>query len=264
MKKEAQMECLYQTQRILEAWWDKDPQPFIDAMDEDIMWIASGREEYHFGKEECLAHCVRLEDLPNVYLRGQEYTIVHSDRDTCVVAGRYIGYTEEGEDMVLSETQRVSFVWKHKKGRLSIIHLHLSNALHILEDGEDFPRRAGLETAAYLQRLLSDWTGSSPTVVISGAGGRDHVIPLVDILYVEADGECCQIYTIYTTIRCMESFKAVTAKLGDGFFQIHRGIVVNVDSVRLVEPGKLTLFQGTKLPIARRRMQAFRDRIRHR
>lgn len=261
MRKDLQTYCLRQTQWILEEWWNKNSQPFIDAMDPDILWIASGREEYYFGKEECLKHCVRLEDLPKVYLQGQEYSIAYSDRNTCLVAGRYIACTEEGEPMVLSETQRVTFVWKQEEDRLSIIHLHLSNALHILEDGEDFPRKAGLETAAYLQRLLSDWTGNEK-IVVASTRRREHIIPAMDIMYVEADGEYCRIYTMQKMISCTESFKSVTGRLGKEFFQTHRRIMVNVTCVRLVEPGSLTLFDGTKLPVAKRRMTAFRNRIR--
>lgn len=261
MVKKLQIQCLHQTQQILEEWWNKNPQPFIDAMDPDILWIASGREEYYYGKEECVKHCVRLGDLPRVYLQGQEYSIVYNDRNTCLVAGRYIACTEEGEPMVLSETQRFTFVWKLEEERLSLIHLHLSNALHILEDGEDFPRKAGLETAAYLQRLLSDWTVNEK-IVVMGTGRREHIVPVMDIMYVVADGEYCRVYTVQRTISCTESFKSVREGLGKDFFQVHRGIMVNVTCVRMVEPGSLTLFDGTKLPVAKRRMTAFRNRIR--
>lgn len=261
MRKELQRECLKRTRYVLEEWWRKNPKPFIDAMDDRILWIASGREEYWYGKEECLKHCTRLEDLPGVYLQGQEYSIVHSDKTTCVVAGRYIAYTEEGEAMVLSETQRITFVWKLEGERLTIIHLHLSNALHILEEGEEFPRKAGLDTAAYLQRLLNDWTGREMLSVMS-ARRQEHIIPAMDILYVKADGEFCQIYTTQKLISCLESFKSVAERLGTEFYQIHRSILVNLTYIRLVEPGSCTLFEGTRLPVAKRRMKAFRERIR--
>lgn len=261
MRKDMQLECLHRTQELLEAWWEKNPDPFVEAMDEDIMWIASGKEEYYYGREECVKHCVRLEDLPRVYLLGQEYSVVHSDKDTCVVAGRYVANTAPGEAMVLSETQRVTFVWKLREEGLRIVHLHLSNALHILEDGEDFPRKAGLETAAYLERLMEGWTGGN-TLAVMCAGRREYVVPLMDVLYVEANGECCRVYTRDGCFSSVESFKSVTERLDESFFQIHRKIVVNLERVRLVEPGSVTLFQGTKLPVAKRRMRAFRERIR--
>lgn len=261
MKHEQQMECRRLTQWILEEWWNKNPQPFIEAMDEDIMWIASGREEYYYGKEECLKHCARLEDLPSVYLQGQEYSVVFCDRNTCVVAGRYVAHTAEGESMVLSETQRITFVWKAWKDRLSIVHLHLSNALHILEEGEDFPRKAGLETAAYLERLLDDWAGKEKMVVMD-TGRREYIIPMMDVLYVEADGEYSRIHTLQKIISCTTSFKEAAEQLSRDFFQIRRGIMVNIVHVRVVETGQVILFEGTKLPVARRRMTAFRERLR--
>ncbi len=261
MKKELQVQCLKSTQYVLEEWWMKNPGPFIEAMDQNILWIASGKEEYYSGKAECIKHCTVKDDIPNVYLQGQEYSVIHSDKNTCVVAGRYMGYTEEGADMVLCETQRVTFIWKWENMKLSIIHLHLSNPLHILEENEDFPRKAGIDTGKYLDRLLRDWRRRE-RLIFTSSEHKEYFLPILDIVYVKADGEYCIIGTIDREILALKSFKEVTENLASEFVQIHRSVVANIIYIRQLEPGAVTMFNGLKLPVARRRLGAVRWAVR--
>ena len=60
----------------------------------------------------------------------------------------------------------------------------------------------------------------------------------------------------------LKSFKEVTENLASEFVQIHRSVVANIIYIRQLEPGAVTMFNGLKLPVARRRLGAVRRAVR--
>lgn len=84
-----------------------------------------------------------------------------------------------------------------------------------------------------------------------------------DVLYVEA----WQNYTKVVlenrrVILCNESLKEREEKMTNGFIRVHNSYIINLDRVvRYHRTGKVELYEGILLPVARRRKQDFLSRL---
>ena len=49
------------TQHIMEEYWQKNPEPLIEHLHENVLWIGSMNEEYLHGKDLCIrSHAGKL------------------------------------------------------------------------------------------------------------------------------------------------------------------------------------------------------------
>jgi two-component system LytT family response regulator len=131
--------------------------------------------------------------------------------------------------------------------------------------------KKGMKQNALHYTLLKDNLNSSEMekqLVINSKTKLDHV-NLSDILYFEADIN-------YTTIYLNNSHKYFVAKTlkyyeellcfldSSFFFRIHKSYIVNIYAIKQVskaDPYYLTLSNGAKLDISRRRKQELQERI---
>lgn len=71
------------------------------------------------------------EERPLVYLDDQQYEGLRSEANISVVVGRYRAFTKQDSGVILSEKQRVTFIWERVKkddeAQLLITHIHISN-----------------------------------------------------------------------------------------------------------------------------------------
>ena len=149
------------TQYILEQYWQRNLEPLLSHIDDDILWIGSMDEEYLHGKQAMMKRIKENNnEMPLVYLDNQEYEIVQNTGRCCVVVGRYRAFTKPESGMLLSEKQRVTFVWEKDKTedteKLLIKHIHLSNILHIQDEDERFPTKAGKENYEYVMKIMAE------------------------------------------------------------------------------------------------------------
>lgn len=98
------------------------------------------------------------EDRPLVYLDDQQYEGLRSEANISVVVGRYRAFTKQDSGVILSEKQRVTFIWERVKkddeAQLLITHIHISNIFHTKDDDKLFlPRMAGKIMSMYRKLL---------------------------------------------------------------------------------------------------------------
>ena len=130
MIKKYRLETVYLTQYILEQYWQGNLMPLVSHMHNDILWIGSMDEEYVHGKEDMIKRVKENNnEMPLVYLDNQEYEVVQNEGNTCIVVGRYRAYTKPDSGLLLSEKQRITFVWNKVsidgEEKLLIKHIHL-------------------------------------------------------------------------------------------------------------------------------------------
>ncbi|MEQ9404111.1 MAG: LytTR family DNA-binding domain-containing protein [Cyclobacteriaceae bacterium] len=86
--------------------------------------------------------------------------------------------------------------------------------------------------------LLSYWhtthtkTESGPVkhLILSSSSGSD-IVPLGDILWIEADGNYVMIHTTNQAIRSRKTFKNLWLELTTNFIQVHRSKIINREAV---------------------------------
>lgn len=74
------------TQYILEQYWQRNLEPLLSHIDDDILWIGSMDEEYLHGKQAMMKRIKENNnEMPLVYLDNQKYEIVQNTGRCCVL-----------------------------------------------------------------------------------------------------------------------------------------------------------------------------------
>lgn len=255
MKKNNRTQVLYLTQHILEEYWQSNLEPLKKHVHKDILWIGSTDEEYIHGKETMLKRLGENNmEMPPVFLDQQEYGIVQNEGNTCVVVGRYRAFTKKESGILLSEKQRVTFVWVKVKlageDKLLIKHLHLSNILHIQGEDEKFPTKAGKENYEYLQRIMAE-RSRDEVISVKDENLVNRVINYSDIMYIKSDGNYILIClgNQQGNIRVRGKLSTFMECMPTGFLQVSRSYGINRNYVKSLHGVEIIMIDDTKFQI---------------
>jgi hypothetical protein len=260
-KKEKQL--LHLTQMIVEHYWQKDLKPLLENIHPDIFLIGPMERDYIHGRKAFVAAMQRNQsEMPVVQLDDEHYEAVVVMPDLCVVACRYRCFTTPDSGLVLSERQRGTYVWVREGDHFLIRHLHVSSTLHIQDDDENFPIRAGRETYLYMENLIDRKSVMKP-INVRDSNGIVYVLDPDDILAVTADRN----YTIITRadeqkdVRCRMSFTAMMEALPPIFLRVSRSMAVNIHYIDHLERTQICLVNRACYPIPQRRYNEIRERL---
>lgn len=96
-------------------------------------------------------------------------------------------------------------------------------------------------------------------------GQKQHMIPVTDISWLEADNYCVNIYTNHITPYALRtSLKALESKLPDYFVRVHRKAIVNMKQVSAFNhngSNSLELTDGTQVAVALSKVSMVRARL---
>lgn len=254
-------EILTLTRDIVRQYWNKDLTILSQHVHPDIVWIGSLEREYLHGRKNFIDALEKyINDAPIVHLDDEHYEIALATDDVCIIAGSYRCFTTPDTGLVLSERQRISYVWTVEQGVPLIRHLHVSNTLHIQDEDENFPIRAGREAYLYMEQLV-DQQNVLKSVSFRDAGGNVYVLNPDDVLSVTADRN----YTILTRadgqadLRCRMSFSSVMEVLPPIFLRISRSMALNIHYIDHLERHQICLVNRKCYPIPVRRHSEIRE-----
>lgn len=263
MTKEGKTKVINLTQYILEKYWKKDYEPLLEYVDDNIMWIGSLDEEYMHGRKEMQERIEKnCDDMVLVSLKNQEYEVVSDDADSCIVVGRYTACTDPDSGVLLCEKQRVTFVWKKKNELFKIMHIHLSNILHIQDRDENFPIRAGKEAYLYMQMMMKE-KNEGKRINVKSCDGITWFLKYSEIRYMEAERN-------YSIIYCTEKKNAIKVRknlsdfekeLAPDFLRVSRGILVNPNYIQKIEDGKIFLYDRKEITIPDKKVAVIKKRL---
>jgi two-component system, LytTR family, response regulator len=124
-------------------------------------------------------------------------------------------------------------------------------------------RRLGTLARRFLAVLddvaLSPAKGEAPARVVVHGVGRTELVPVGEIVHIEASGYCVTLHTRQRTFVHRESMRSLAARLpADRFVRVHRSAIVNMRHVRRVSVlpragHELTLADGSRVRVSRSR-----------
>jgi hypothetical protein len=89
-------------------------------------------------------------------------------------------------------------------------------------------------------------------------GNKHRLIPVANILWIEADDYCVKIHAENSISYSMRiSMKALEERLQGNFLRVHRTAIVNMDQAKTVvtqQTPRVILHSGNEIPIARRKL----------
>ncbi len=118
------------------------------------------------------------------------------------------------------------------------------DALHYLTKPVD-----GARLSAVLTRAAEKLRREPPTIVVT-CDGETFRLPLHQILYVEASLHYITITTRTGVYRLKEGLTAFGDRLGDGFYRIHRGVIVGLAHITRISRTSVWVGEA-ELPLAR-------------
>lgn len=255
------------TQYILEQYWQRDLEPLLSHIDDDILWIGSMDEEYLHGKQAMMKRIKENNnEMPLVYLDNQEYEIVQNTGRCCVVVGRYRAFTKPESGMLLSEKQRVTFVWEKDKTedteQLLIKHIHLSNILHIQDEDERFPTKAGKENYEYVMKIMAE-RSQNAVITVKDENHASRVINYSDIMYIISDHNYIVIHLANElgTIKVRGNLSTFSEKLTDSFIQSGRSLCFNKNYVKILKGRNLEMIDGRQFGIPATAVKKVREKM---
>lgn len=80
---------------------------------------------------------------------------------------------------------------------------------------------------------------------------RTDLVPLSQILYIEAQRQYVLIHTFGETYRMKQSFAGTTDELDEFFFKCHRSFCVNLCHVTQIKSSSVLLKNGEEVPVSR-------------
>tara|TARA_B100000508_G_scaffold130963_1_gene118768 strand:- start:127 stop:975 length:849 start_codon:yes stop_codon:yes gene_type:complete len=87
-------------------------------------------------------------------------------------------------------------------------------------------------------------------------GNKKHIVPVEEIVWIEADDYCVKVHTQSGKIWTMRSsLKALEEKLGNPFLRVHRKAIANMEAVKEWKNNKLILSENLEIPIAKSQLR---------
>lgn len=120
-----------------------------------------------------------------------------------------------------------------------------------------------------MDRALHTLTQAASNSILIRHGASCTVIPLDQLLFCEVQGRDLYLHRIGNDIlQCRERMETFARRLDERFFRCHRSYLVNLDHVRGIHAGQVTLSADGEIPVSRLReremMQALLRRMRER
>lgn len=258
MKKHRINECIQLTKQLLGLYYHGDVHSLYQYLHEDCLWIGAREDEFYHGKNEIQKILDRdIVNLPDINLSQQQYLCVTNDTHSCAIAGSYIGMTNPNTKEMLREMQRVTFTWKEENGQLFIMHMHVSNPLHIIEKDESFPHMIGKRTKLYLDMLIARDIEHSGAINVKDKRNIHHVIRVSSITYCEAIDRNCILHTdegdIFARILLLDLERLLREKNSDMFMRIHKSYVINKFDAVSIQRYEVQMRGDYTIPVSQNR-----------
>lgn len=265
MIKEKINECIQMTDEIMTSHYRGNHNVLKKHIHEDCLWIGSVASEFYHGRDKIL-DVLKEEDkeLPSITLNSKEYECISHDRNSCVIVGIYFGHTEQNNEELFRDMQRVTFVWKEEEGELYIKHIHVSNPMTVVQDNEIFPHKLGVFAKEYVNMMLHKEL-KSEVIKIKDRMNVHHMIQLSNIFYLEAFDHQTVIHTAEGDILTRMLLSDVEDKIkeinSDMTMRVHKSYVVNRYYIDSIQRYEMKVAGKYRIPVSKLRYQEVQQKL---
>lgn len=264
MEKESIKRCIDLTQEVMIRHFHGDDDFVINMLHKNCIWIGSCANEFYQGKDK-IAEVLKQEtlNLPLVELSAMEYMCASHDNHDCIVTGRHMGQTSFESGEIYRDMQRVTFVWKKIGDEFFIMHMHVSNPMNNVQNGEIFPHEIGRYTKEYFNMLVINDVKKMGTITIKDQRNRFHIVKVKDIVYCEAFNMNCIIHLrkndIFGRVTLLELENMLEEKNAGMFKRVHKSYLVNKYFVESLERYEITVRGDVRIPVSKERYCDIRE-----
>lgn len=137
---------------------ENDVEALIGLMDEEIVWLGTGEEEYAVGRENVIEIFRQFEgQVPRCIIWNEEYNVLELAPEVFLCGGQLWIKTDAATGISLRVHQRITTVFCRRGGRLCCCHIHISNPYEdMAPEDTGFPIKMALESYQYLQEQVEE------------------------------------------------------------------------------------------------------------
>lgn len=264
MIKDMALQILAQTRQVLESYWQGNCEEILTYFAEDSTWIGAQLEQFYQGKAQIAQALRRVSaEMKPCYLLHQEYRLVHRDKNSCTIMGKYLATTDETAEYFLQGWQRVTLLWVLEEETPKIRHCHVSNPIGELKvaKGEAFVNTIGKMAYQFL-KLHEQAEHSRQRLMVLDRSDTMHFISPYEIAYATADRHNTNIFLINgQEIFARLKITDLLEQTGGTLVAIHRSHLVNPFYVSHLEKQTAVLRSGVRLPIPEKKYTEIRERL---
>ena len=259
-------EAIQLTQECLHQFWHQQNADFVlSHLAEDIVWIGAQKDEFLVGREETERDLREaIKQVPPCVILNAEFFASGSKGTCCTVSARYLTSTAASADYFLQGQQRCTFVWEKTPQGMQIRHIHVSNPMGELKlaEGEIVPTTMGKLAQNYLQNQVKRLTDRRRLNII-GDSGSMHSVPFTEIMYVTAFGKDVILICNDREIVAKSGIAEIAKNANDILIPVHRSYLINPDYITSLERYAVTLLNGDKIPIPKKKYNEIRELLLH-
>lgn len=271
MKKEYVNKCLTITKKILIAMYQGNTELATEHIHEKCLWIGPLENQFCNGKKKIMSTIIEPnKKKSSSRLQSQEFLCVSKDRHQCIITGRYIAMTDVETDEIFRSMQRATVVWKLIKGKLCIMHVHISIP-KVEENGEkddndeNFPHPLGRQTKEYLNTLLRKEVEKKGCITVKDYKNIHHIIQVNDIICCESFDTNTIIHTVngdvFGKIMLVTLEKILVSTDDNMFIRVHKSFIVNKHYVKTIQRFKLNVANKYQVSVSKERYLEIKDKL---
>lgn len=135
---------------------------------------------------------------------------------------------------------------------------HLQQALEVYATSHVYFLLKPIEPermADALNRALAQLATFTPSMLRVKVGHKEQLINASSILYLESRLHKVTVHCLSRQVETYAKLDDLQAQLPDTFARCHRSFLVNLSAIASLDENELTLHDGTRLPVSRRRTQ---------
>lgn len=135
---------------------ENDVEAIIEKMDDHIVWVGAGENEYATGRE-CVAEIFRkfAGQIPKCNISRETYDVLLLAEGVYLCTGHMWIATDPISQVYLQVHQRVSMIFRLGEQGFRCCHIHASNPYQdMVEEDVGFPMKVAQQTYEYLQEQV--------------------------------------------------------------------------------------------------------------
>ena len=252
---------------LIMKYYDNDYIPFLEAMDDDALWYGPAEGQFLHGREKMI-EAWNAEDHSLSFSVGN-IEVMHTSAHPsfCNVMLSYHVTTHYPDNHDITLYQRLLLTWcertvideegnREKISRILLCHISNPHSKH--EEDTIYPKN-------FHQIYYSNpsFRQNGDRIHFHGLDRSDYFFLSDTVVYIEAAHESRHsiLHTVDgEAVEVLTSVSAIEKRYSHLFLRCHQSYLVNPGYIRNFRRFKLTLSDGTQLPIPEKKYTAFRDR----
>lgn len=250
------------TNDIVQKYYQNDIQPFLDHVDEKVLWYGPAKGQFLSGRKAILDAWAGEKHSLNFTLGNVRLDHISSHSSYCEVMMSFPVTTHYPEGDQVTMDQIIHITWCERKidekkvPRMLVVHI--SDLYHKHEADNIYPVHFNEIYKGYIPI-----TGNSQRIYFHGTDSADLYLLPDTIIYAESIdyGRHSMLYTTGGAFRVSLSATALENEYPEFLLRCHKCHLVNPRHIVSISRFKVTLSNGKELAIPEKKYTAFRKNV---